>query len=57
MTLRLTWIAWRRWDGANDCVLFGILFDVEVVAILVEDRWTLWWVDDADEDFGVLCSS
>lgn len=54
MTTELTGIAWRGWDGANDCVLLGILLDGEVVASLVEYRRALWRVDDADEDFGVL---
>lgn len=54
---KLTWVAWRGRNGANNRVFLCVFFDRETVASFVEYRRTLRCVDYADEDFCILCCS
>lgn len=55
--LKLTRIAWRRRDWANNCILFCVLANGETITSLIENRRSLRWINNADKHFSVLSRS
>lgn len=51
---KLTWIAWRCGDRANNCILLRVLLDGKLVWSLFENWRPLRCIDNANEYFSIL---